>query len=72
MVPDLTEALTKRGVDVSDIQILGERPSHSSHPLDNVDFIFFSDPDGNGMGGTAEFEPQAPRARQSSYTRLRW
>jgi catechol 2,3-dioxygenase-like lactoylglutathione lyase family enzyme len=40
--------LVERDVDVSDIQVLGESPSPQPTPLDNVGFVFFSDPDGNG------------------------
>jgi catechol 2,3-dioxygenase-like lactoylglutathione lyase family enzyme len=50
VVPDIEAAraeLVERGVDVSDIQVLGESPSPTPHPLDNVGFVFFSDPDGN-------------------------
>lgn len=42
------EQLTARGVTVSDVQILGENPSPGADPLDNVGFVFFNDPDGNG------------------------
>lgn len=42
------ELLTARGVETSGIQVLGENPSPTAHPLDNVGFIFLSDPDGNG------------------------
>ena len=40
--------LEERGVAVSDIQVLGENPNPQPDPLDNVGFVFFSDPDGNG------------------------
>jgi catechol 2,3-dioxygenase-like lactoylglutathione lyase family enzyme len=40
--------LTERGVDVSDVQVIGENPRPVPDPLDNVGFVFFSDPDGNG------------------------
>ena len=40
--------LAERGVDVSDVQVMGENPSPTGNPLDNVGFVFFSDPDGNG------------------------
>jgi catechol 2,3-dioxygenase-like lactoylglutathione lyase family enzyme len=43
--------LAERGVEVSDIQVAGEsgfRPSREGEALDNVGFVFFSDPDGNG------------------------
>ena len=50
VVSDLNAAraqLTERGVEVSDIQVMGENPSPQPDPLDNVGFVFFSDPDGN-------------------------
>ena len=53
VVPDLEKAraeLVERGVAVSEITVLGESPSPTPHPLDNVGFIFFSDPDGNEWG----------------------
>jgi catechol 2,3-dioxygenase-like lactoylglutathione lyase family enzyme len=40
--------LAERGVDVSDVQVIGENPRPVPEPLDNVGFVFFSDPDGNG------------------------
>ena len=51
VVPDIQKAhaeLVERGVEVTDVQTLGENPRPVPHPLDNVGFIFFSDPDGNG------------------------
>jgi catechol 2,3-dioxygenase-like lactoylglutathione lyase family enzyme len=51
VVPDIHAAraqLVKRGVDVSEVQVLGENPSPGGDALDNVGFVFFSDPDGNG------------------------
>lgn len=39
--------LEKRGVDVSEIRVMGKSPTPQPDPLDNVGFIFFSDPDGN-------------------------
>ncbi|MEV6348604.1 VOC family protein [Actinoplanes sp. NPDC051851] len=39
--------LVSRGVEVSDVTVLGQSPSPTPHPLDNVGFVFFSDPDGN-------------------------
>lgn len=51
VVPDVKTArdeLGERGVDVSDVQVLGENPVPGGKPLDNVGFVFFSDPDGNG------------------------
>ena len=38
--------LTAAGVAVSDVTVLGENPA-GGHPLDNVGFVFFADPDGN-------------------------
>jgi hypothetical protein len=40
--------LAERGVEVSEVEVLGENPSPQADPLDNVGFVFFSDPDGNG------------------------
>ena len=40
--------LAERGVDVSEVQVLGENPVPGGEPLDNVGFVYFSDPDGNG------------------------
>ncbi len=40
--------LAERGVDVGDVEVLGENPRPQADPLDNVGFVFFSDPDGNG------------------------
>lgn len=42
--------LTAASVEVSDVQTLGENPNPDpdGHPLDNVGFVFFQDPDGNG------------------------
>jgi catechol 2,3-dioxygenase-like lactoylglutathione lyase family enzyme len=39
--------LMERGVQVSEIQVVGESPTPQPDPLDNVGFVFFSDPDGN-------------------------
>jgi catechol 2,3-dioxygenase-like lactoylglutathione lyase family enzyme len=50
VVPDLQSArglLVERGVEVSEIQVVGESPRRQPDPLDNVGFVFFSDPDGN-------------------------
>jgi catechol 2,3-dioxygenase-like lactoylglutathione lyase family enzyme len=41
------EELINRGLDVSEINVLGENPEPQPDPLDNVGFIYFSDPDGN-------------------------
>ena len=53
VVPDIKAAhaqLVDAGVEVSDVQVMGEdpNPAPDSDPLDNVGFVFFSDPDGNG------------------------
>lgn len=53
VVPDINKAhaqLVERGVEVSEVQVLGENPSPTPDPLDNVGFVFFSDPDGNTWG----------------------
>jgi hypothetical protein len=34
-------------LEVGEIQVLGENPTPQPDPLDNVGFVFFSDPDGN-------------------------
>jgi catechol 2,3-dioxygenase-like lactoylglutathione lyase family enzyme len=50
VVADLEAAraqLVQRGVDVSEIRVLGENRRPQPHPLDNVGFVFFRDPDGN-------------------------
>ncbi|MFC5924010.1 VOC family protein [Micromonospora vulcania] len=50
VVPDLQKAraeLVERGVEVSEIQVLGTNPRPVPDPLDNVGFVFFADPDGN-------------------------
>lgn len=50
VVPDVSRAraeLAGRGVEVSEVQVLGANPSETPHPLDNVGFCFFGDPDGN-------------------------
>ena len=51
VVADLNAArdqLAERGVEVTEIQVMGESPTPQPDPLDNVGFFFFSDPDGNG------------------------
>jgi catechol 2,3-dioxygenase-like lactoylglutathione lyase family enzyme len=51
VVADINKAhaeLVDRGVEVSDVQILGENPRPTPDPLDNVGFMWFNDPDGNG------------------------
>jgi catechol 2,3-dioxygenase-like lactoylglutathione lyase family enzyme len=53
VVPDLHQAraeLVERGVEVSEIEVMGENPTPQPDPLDNVGFFFLSDPDGNGWG----------------------
>ncbi len=43
--------LVERGVEVGEVQVLdasGPRPARDGEDLDNVGFVFFSDPDGNG------------------------
>ncbi|GAB7037002.1 MULTISPECIES: VOC family protein [Catenuloplanes] len=50
VVPDIRAAhaeLRARGVDCGDVQVVGENPHPVPDPLDNVGFVFFSDPDGN-------------------------
>ena len=50
VVADLHAArsqLAERGVDVSEIQIMGKNSRRQPDALDNVGFVFFSDPDGN-------------------------
>jgi catechol 2,3-dioxygenase-like lactoylglutathione lyase family enzyme len=39
--------LAQRGVEVGEIQVMGANPTPQPDPLDNVGFVFFSDPDGN-------------------------
>jgi catechol 2,3-dioxygenase-like lactoylglutathione lyase family enzyme len=49
VVEDVEQAraeLAARGVEVTAVQQLGENPGRGG-PLDNVGFVFFSDPDGN-------------------------
>ncbi|WP_394252278.1 VOC family protein [Arthrobacter pityocampae] len=54
VVPDLVRAhaeLVERGVEVGDIRSVGGDPEavqRGGTALDNVGFVFFSDPDGNG------------------------
>ena len=43
--------LVERGVEAGEVQVLGAsgpRPAREGDDLDNVGFVFFSDPDGNG------------------------
>ncbi len=39
--------LAARGVDVTEVEVIGENPQPMPDPLDNVGFCHFSDPDGN-------------------------
>jgi catechol 2,3-dioxygenase-like lactoylglutathione lyase family enzyme len=51
VVPDIRKAhaeLVARGVEVSDVTKVAENPVPGGEELDNVGFVFFSDPDGNG------------------------
>ena len=51
VVPDIHAArdqLVERGVEAGEVQVLGQNPTPQPDPLDNVGFVFFSDPDGNG------------------------
>jgi len=53
VVPDIHKAraeLVERGLEVSEVQVLGENPVPGGDSLDNVGFVFFSDPDGNSWG----------------------
>ncbi|WP_052667023.1 VOC family protein [Nitriliruptor alkaliphilus] len=53
VVPDIEAArdeLLGRGVEVSEVTVLGQNPRPVPHPLDNVGFVFFDDPDGNSWG----------------------
>ena len=45
--------LVERGVGVGEVQVIGKgasgpHPARDGEDLDNVGFVFFSDPDGNG------------------------
>ena len=43
--------LVERGVEVGEVQVVGHsgpRPARDGDDLDNVGFVFFDDPDGNG------------------------
>lgn len=49
VVPDIHAAhseLAANGVEVTEVQVLGDNPGRGG-PLDNVGFVYFSDPDGN-------------------------
>jgi len=50
VVPDVRAArdqLAAAGVEISEVQVLGQSPTPTPDPLDNVGFAFFEDPDGN-------------------------
>jgi len=50
VVNDIRKAhaeLVERGIEVTDVQKMGENPSPQPDELDNVGFVFFNDPDGN-------------------------
>ena len=43
--------LVERGAEVGEVQVIGAsgpRPARDGEDLDNVGFVFFADPDGNG------------------------
>ncbi len=45
------DQLLERGVEVGEVQLMGAsgpRPAGEGEDLDNVGFVFFGDPDGNG------------------------
>ncbi|HEX2467299.1 MAG TPA: VOC family protein [Solirubrobacterales bacterium] len=54
VVPDIRAARTElleRGVEAGEIRVVGpdgQRPAGEDDELDNVGFLFFHDPDGNG------------------------
>ncbi|QBI19946.1 glyoxalase [Egibacter rhizosphaerae] len=56
VVPDIHAAhaeLAQRGVEVSEVRAVdgdNDRLRRGGQALDNVGFVFFSDPDGNGWG----------------------
>ena len=35
-------------MNVGEVQVLAKNPGPGGDPLDNVGFVYFSDPDGNG------------------------
>ena len=50
VVNDIHKARTQlleRGVEVSEVTKLGKNPVPGGHELDNVGFVYLSDPDGN-------------------------
>ena len=54
VVEDVRAARTElmdRGVEIGEVQVIGAsepRPAHEGEDLNNVGFLFFNDPDGNG------------------------
>ena len=47
------EELAERGVEVSEVQVMGGGPPRPAEPDDQLDYqgyVFFEDPDGNGWG----------------------
>ena len=68
VVPDVVAAhaeLTARGVEVSDVQSVdgdADKVAQGGTALDNVGFVFFSDPDGNGWA----VQQISSRAQQES------
>jgi hypothetical protein len=54
VVPDLVAAraeLVGQGAETTEIQVYSEdglRPRREGESLDNVEFVYFDDPDGNG------------------------
>jgi catechol 2,3-dioxygenase-like lactoylglutathione lyase family enzyme len=56
VVPDVLAAhaeLVERGVDVSEVLVFdggSQRPHREGDDLNNVGFVYFNDPDGNGWG----------------------
>lgn len=54
VVEDIRAARTElagRGMEVGEVQVVGEsgsRPANDDEGLNNVGFVFFNDPDGNG------------------------
>ncbi|WP_199753021.1 hypothetical protein [Actinoplanes sp. ATCC 53533] len=46
VVPEARAELVARGVENSAVRAPGENPAPVDDPLDNVGFVFFSDPDG--------------------------
>ena len=46
---NVARELLERGVEVSELKVFGENHGPGGE-LDNVGFVFFSDPDGNSWG----------------------